>query len=117
MKLFYDEQGRLSEVIGSGENGDFTDNEEKIFNNYVNKLIDADKELKKQAIDKEAEIQKEAIKTQGEFSKESLNRSSNIWKAVGSVALAACSYLDERSTIQNQLLQNTQPQASESEKK
>ena len=115
MKLIYDEAGRLSEVIGSGENGDFTNNEEKIFNNYVNKMIDADKELKKLAIDKEAEIQKEAIKTQGEFSKDSLNRSSNVWKAVGSVALAACCYFDEQSNIQIQ--QKQSPQASQPEKK
>ena len=115
MKLIYDEAGRLSEVIGSGENGDFTNNEEKIFNNYVNKMIDADKELKKLSIDKEAEIQKEAIKTQGEFSKDSLNRSSNVWKAVGSVSLAACCYFDERSNIQIQ--QKQSPQASQPEKK
>ena len=111
MKLFYDEQGRLSEVVGSGENGDFTDNEEKI----VSKFIEAEKELKKLAIDKEAEIQKEAIKTQGEFSKDSLNRSSNVWKAAGSVALAACCYFDERSNIQIQ--QKQSPQTSQPEKK
>ena len=111
MKLFYDEVGRLSEVVGSGENGDFTDNEEKI----VSKFIEAEKELKKLAIDKEAEIQKEAIKTQGEFSKDSLNRSSNVWKAVGSVDLAACCYFDERSNIQIQ--QKQSPQTSQPEKK
>ena len=112
MKLIYDDKGRLSEIIGSGENGSFKEGEVEIFNNYINKMIETDKELKKLAIDKEAEIQKEAIKTQGEFSKDSLNRSSNIWKAVGSVALAACCYFDERSNIQvqqNQLPQNTQP--------
>ena len=111
MKLFYDEQGRLSEILGTGENGDFTDNEQKI----VAKFIETEKELKKQAIDKEAEIQKEAIKTQGEFSKDSLNRSTNVWKAVGSVALAACCYFDEQSNIKIQ--QKQSPQASQPEKK
>ena len=115
MKLIYDEQGRLSEVIGSGENGSFKEGEVEIFNNYINKTIEADKELKKHAIEKEAEIQKEAIKTQGEFSKESLNRSTNVWKAVGSVALAACCYFDERSDVQIQ--KNQLPQDSEPEKK
>ena len=67
------------------------------------------------AIDKEAEIQKEAIKTQGDFSKDSLNRSSNVWKAVGSVALAACCYFDEQSNIQIQ--QKQSPHASQPEKK
>ena len=111
MKLIYDDKGRLSEIVGSGENGDFTDNEQKI----VEKFIETEKELKKQAIDKEAEIQKEAIKTQGEFSKDSLNRSSNVWKAVGSVSLAACCYFDERSNIQIQ--QKQSPQVSQPEKK
>ena len=115
MKLIYDEQGRLSEVIGSGENGSFKEGEVEIFNNYINKTIEADKELKKLAIDKEAEIQKEAIKTQGEFSKDSLNGSSNVWKAVGSVASAACCYFDERSNIQIQ--QKQSPQVSQPEKK
>ena len=115
MKLFYDDKGRLSEIIGSGENGSFKEGEVEIFNNYINKTIEADKELKKHAIEKEAEIQKEAIKIQGEFSKESLNRSTNVWKAVGSVALAACCYFDERSNIQSQ--QNQLPHTSEPEKK
>ena len=115
MKLIYDDKGRLSEILGSGENGSFKEGEVEIFNNYINKMIEADKELKKQAIDKEAEIQKEAIKTQGEFSKDSLNRSSNVWKAVGSVALAACCYFDERSNVQIQ--KNQLPQDSEPEKK
>ena len=114
MKLIYDEQGRLSEILGTGENGSFKEGEVEIFNNYINKTIEADKELKKLAIDKEAEIQKETIKTQGEFSKDSLNRSSNIWKA-GSVALAACCYFDERSNIQIQ--QKQSPQALQPEKK
>ena len=115
MKLIYDEKGRLSEILGTGENGSFKEGEAEIFNNYINKMIEADKELKKLAIDKEAEIQKEAIKAQGEFSKDSLNRSSNVWKAVGSVALAACCYFDERSNIQIQ--QKQSPQVSQPEKK
>ena len=105
MKLIYDNKGRLSEILGSGENGSFKEGEVEIFNNYINKMIEADKELKKQAIDKEAEIQKEAIKTQGEFSKDSLNRSSNVWKAVGSVSLAACCCSEQS----NQLPPNPQP--------
>ena len=31
MKLIYDEQGRLSEILGSGENGDLTTNEVSAF--------------------------------------------------------------------------------------
>lgn len=73
MKLFYDEQGRITEILGSGENGDFTDNEREL----VTKIIDTNKELKEYAIEKQAEIQKEAVKIQGEVSKEAINKSSN----------------------------------------
>ena len=35
MKLIYDEQGRLSEILGSGENGDLTTNEVSAFKTYM----------------------------------------------------------------------------------
>ena len=35
MKLIYDEKGRLSEILGSGENGDLTTNEANAFKTFM----------------------------------------------------------------------------------
>ena len=100
MKLIYDEKGRLSEILGSGENGDFTDNEQKI----VTKFIDADKEMKLKSFEENRIIQVEIAKNQAEMSMTSSNTYGKFWDALGSLAIASC-YPDQPQP--NQLPQNT----------
>ena len=100
MKLIYDEKGRLSEILGSGENGDFTDNEQKI----VTKFIDADKEMKLKSFEENRIIQVEIAKNQAEMSMTSSNTYGKFWDALGSLAIASC-YPDQPRL--NQLPQNT----------
>ena len=109
MKLIYDDKGRLSEILGSGENGDFTDNEQKI----VAKFIDADKEMKLKSFEANRNIQVELAKNQAEMSMTSSNTYGKFWDALGSLAIASC-YPDQQS---NQLPQNPQPKASKLENK
>ena len=113
MKLIYDDKGRLSEILGSGENGAFKEGEVEIFNNYVNKMIEADKEIKLKSVEENRIIQTEISKNQAEMSKASSNTFASFLNAVGSVALAACCCSEQP----NQLPPNTQPQASQPEKK
>lgn len=110
MKLFYDEQGRLSEVVGSGENGDFTDNEEKI----VSKFIEAEKEMKLKSFEENRIIQVEISKNQAEMSRTSSQTYGKFWDALGSLAVTYC---QPDQSQPNQLPQNTQPQTSQPEKK
>ena len=100
MKLIYDEKGRLSEILGSGENGDFTDNEQKI----VTKFIDADKEMKLKSFEENRIIQVEIAKNQAEMSMTSSNTYGKFWDALGSLAIASCCPDQPRP---NQLPQNT----------
>ena len=100
MKLIYDEKGRLSEILGSGENGDFTDNEQKI----VTKFIDADKEMKLKSFEENRIIQVEIAKNQAEMSMTSSQTYSKFWDALGSLAIASCCPDQPRP---NQLPQNT----------
>ena len=97
MKIIYDKDGRLSEVIGSGENGDFTDNEQKI----VAELIKNDKEIaelreknfhdeKMKAFEENRIIQVEISKNQAEMSKTSSQTYGKFWDALGSLAIASC---------------------------
>ena len=102
MKLIYDDKGRLSEILGSGENGDFTDNEQKI----VAKFIDADKEMKLKSFEENRIIQVEIAKNQAEMSMTSSNTYGKFWDALGSLAVAYC-HPDQPQP--NQLPQNTQP--------
>ena len=110
MKLFYDDKGRLSEIVGSGENGDFTDNEEKI----VSKFIETEKEMKLKSFEENRIIQVEIAKNQAEMSRTSSQTYGKFWDTLGSLAVAYC-HPDQLQP--NQLLQNTQPQVSQSEKK
>ena len=73
MKLIYDEHGRLSEILGTGENGDFTDNEEKI----VAKFIESEKQIKLKSFEENRIIQVEVAKNQSEMSVKNLF--TNIW--------------------------------------
>ena len=52
MKLFYDESGRLSEVLGSGENGDLTTNEVSAFKTYM----DNEEKSKEKQMDNSKEV-------------------------------------------------------------
>ena len=101
MKLIYDEKGRLSELLGSGENGDFTDNEQKI----VTKFIDADKEMKLKSFEENRIIQVEIAKNQAEMSMTSSQTYGKFWDALGSLAIASCCPDQPRP---NQLPQNPQ---------
>ena len=101
MKLIYDEKGRLSEILGSGENGDFTDNEQKI----VTKFIDADKEMKLKSFEENRIIQVEIAKNQAEMSMTSSQTYGKFWDALGSLAIASCCPDQPRP---NQLPQNPQ---------
>ena len=109
MKLIYDEQGRLSEILGSGENGDFTDNEQKI----VTKFIDADKEMKLKSFEENRIIQVEIAKNQAEMSMTSSKTYGKFWDTLGSLAIASCC----PDPQPNQLTQNAQPKDFKSEKK
>ena len=110
MKLIYDEHGRLSEILGTGENGDFTDNEEKI----VAKFIESEKEMKLKSFEENRIIQVEIAKNQSEMSRTSSQTYGKFWDALGSLAVVYC-HPDQPQP--NQLPQNTQPQVSQSEKK
>ena len=101
MKLIYDDKGRLSEILGSGENGDFTDNEQKI----VAKFIDADKEMKLKSFEENRIIQVEIAKNQAEMSMTSSNTYGKFWDVLGSLAIASCCPDQPRP---NQLPQNPQ---------
>ena len=68
MKLIYDEHGRLSEILGTGENGDFTDNEEKI----IAKFIESEKEMKLKSFEENRIVQVEIAKNQSEMSVKNL---------------------------------------------
>lgn len=52
MKLIYDEQGRLSEILGSGENGDLTTNEVGAFKTYM----DNEEKYKEKQMDNSKEV-------------------------------------------------------------
>ena len=105
MKLFYDEVGRLSEVVGSGENGDFTDNEEKI----VSKFIEAEKEMKLKSFEENRIIQVEISKNQAEMSRTSSQTYGKFWDALGSFAVTYCQSDHSQP--------NQSPQTSQPEKK
>ena len=77
MKLIYDEHGRLSEILGTGENGDFTDNEEKI----VAKFIESEKEMKLKSFEENRIIQVEIAKNQAEMSMTSSQTYGKFWDA------------------------------------
>ena len=69
MKLTYDEKGRLSEVLGSGENGAFKEGELEFFTNYFNGLINTEKEVKIKALEEQKVKEIEFYKQNAEVSK------------------------------------------------
>lgn len=57
MKITYDEQGRVTEVVGSGENGELKESEVEIFKSFIEnerkkseKLMDSNKEVGKDIV-------------------------------------------------------------------
>ena len=89
MKLTYDEKGRLSEILGSGENGAFKEGELEFFTNYFNGLINTEKEVKIKALEeqkiKETEFYKqntEVARANAESSKANAESNAESVKAV-----------------------------------
>ena len=87
MKLVYDEKDRLSEILGSGENGSFKEGEMEFFTNYFNGLINTEKEVKIKALEeqkiKETEFYKqntEVAKANAESAKANAESNANIAK-------------------------------------
>ena len=87
MKFIYDEKDRLSEVLGSGENGSFKEGEMEFFTNYFNGLINTEKEIKIKALEeqkiKETEFYKqntEVAKANAESAKANAESNANIAK-------------------------------------
>ena len=88
MKLIYDEKDRLSEILGSGENGSFKEGEMEFFTNYFNGLINTEKEVKIKALEeqkiKETEFYKqntEVARANAESAKSNAESNANIAKA------------------------------------
>ena len=69
MKLVYDEKDRLSEILGSGENGAFKEGELEFFTNYFNGLINTEKEVKIKALEEQKDKEIEFYKRNAEISK------------------------------------------------
>ena len=87
MKLVYDEKDRLSEILGSGENGSFKEGEMEFFTNYFNGLINTEKEVKIKALEeqkiKETEFYKqntEVARANAESAKANAESNANIAK-------------------------------------
>ena len=87
MKLVYDEKDRLSEILGSGENGSFKEGEMEFFTNYFNSLINTEKEVKIKALEeqkiKETEFYKqntEVARANAESAKANAESNANIAK-------------------------------------
>ena len=87
MKFIYDEKDRLSEVLGSGENGSFKEGEMEFFTNYFNGLINTEKEVKIKALEeqkiKETEFYKqntEVARANAESAKANAESNANIAK-------------------------------------
>ena len=87
MKLIYDEKDRLSEILGSGENGSFKEGEMEFFTNYFNGLINTEKEVKIKALEeqrvKETEFYKqntEVARANAESAKANAESNANIAK-------------------------------------
>ena len=87
MKFIYDEKDRLSEVLGSGENGSFKEGEMEFFTNYFNGLINTEKEIKIKALEeqkiKETEFYKqntEVARANAESAKANAESNANIAK-------------------------------------
>ena len=81
MKFIYDEKGRLSEVLGSGENGSFKEGEMEFFTNYFNGLINTEKEIKIKALEEQKIKETEFYKQNTEVARANAESNANIAKA------------------------------------
>ena len=81
MKLIYDEKDRLSEVLGSGENGSFKEGEMEFFTNYFNGLINTEKEIKIKALEEQKIKETEFYKQNTEVARANAESNANIAKA------------------------------------
>ena len=81
MKLTYDEKGRLSEILGSGENGAFKEGELEFFTNYFNGLINTEKEVKIKALEEQKIKETEFYKQNTEVARANAESNANIAKA------------------------------------
>ena len=81
MKFIYDEKDRLSEVLGSGENGSFKEGEMEFFTNYFNGLINTEKEIKIKALEEQKIKETEFYKQNTEVARVNAESNANIAKA------------------------------------
>ena len=81
MKLIYDEKGRLSEILGSGENGSFKEGEMEFFTNYFNGLINTEKEVKIKALEEQRIKETEFYKRNAEVAKATAESNTESTKA------------------------------------
>ena len=81
MKLTYDDKGRLSEILGSGENGSFKEGEMEFFTNYFNGLINTEKEVKIKALEEQKIKETEFYKQNTEVARANAESNANIAKA------------------------------------
>ena len=104
MKLIYDEKDRLSEILGSGENGSFKEGEMEFFTNYFNGLINTEKEVKIKALEEQrvketefykrnAEIAKATAESNAESTKATAEYNANIAKANAEASIASSNAL------------------------
>ena len=100
MKLIYDEKDRLSEILGSGENGSFKEGEMEFFTNYFNSLINTEKEVKIKALEeqrvKETEFYKqntEVARANAESAKANAEANASIAKANSEASIASSNAL------------------------
>ena len=100
MKLIYDEKDRLSEILGSGENGSFKEGEMEFFTNYFNGLINTEKEVKIKALEeqkiKETEFYRqntEVARANAESAKANAESNANIAKANAEASIASSNAL------------------------
>ena len=81
MKLIYDEKDRLSEILGSGENGSFKEGEMEFFTNYFNGLINTEKEVKIKALEEQRIKETEFYKRNAELAKATAESNAESTKA------------------------------------
>ena len=104
MKLIYDEKDRLSEILGSGENGSFKEGEMEFFKNYFNGLINTEKEVKIKALEEQrvketefykrnAEVAKATAESNAESTKATAEYNANIAKANAEASIASSNAL------------------------
>ena len=88
MKLIYDEKDRLSEILGSGENGSFKEGEMEFFTNYFNGLINTEKEVKIKALEEQRVKETEFYKQNTEVARANAESAKANAEANGEVARA-----------------------------